>query len=318
MKLLGRIIVFLFKAIFYTIGGLFVLVLVVGLLANFMDDDTPAEPSVPEAPRFEVIVPTGEGAPGVRHTRSWTDYAQRRYEGQYVVADQAFAVSQAYRNDLQHTYNQGEAFERFYRDNEDLFRANERIFLWSYIYEALLAHDRPLLTGMVAMFDSIYQAAQPDRIRFAQLIVCHVQHLPYVLVHSESCAYQTNQDPGCRQFSCRWHQQQGACKPGMAFGLQAPAEFAYNLEGDCDTRVLLLLSLLRHYGYHARMVWSESYGHAVLGIDLPGSGNLYLQSEGRKYYLWETTATGWQHGQIEPLYRDLRGWHLLRTFEGGR
>ena len=41
-----------------------------------------------------------------------------------------------------------------------------------------------------------------------------------------------------------------------------------NLKGDCDTRTLLLYTILSHYNYDVA-VSSEFYGHSILGINLP-------------------------------------------------
>ncbi len=77
-------------------------------------------------------------------------------------------------------------------------------------------------------------------------------------------------------------------------GFLPPVEFLASMDGDCDTRVLLLFVVLAHYNYDVVMLGSELYSHSVLGIDLPISGASKIIG-GRRYVIWETTqlpATG--------------------------
>jgi hypothetical protein len=81
------------------------------------------------------------------------------------------------------------------------------------------------------------------------------------------------------------------------------------LKGDCDTRTLLLFTLLTHYGYDVAILSSEVYAHSLLGICLPLGGRVFPY-RGRQYVLWETTAPGVRPGLIPAEVNDLRHWRI--------
>ena len=61
-----------------------------------------------------------------------------------------------------------------------------------------------------------------------------------------------------------------------------------SLNGDCDTRTLLLYTMLSYYNYDVALLSSEFYGHSILGINLPFEGKKYFYNN-QEYTLWETT-----------------------------
>ena len=87
-------------------------------------------------------------------------------------------------------------------------------------------------------------------------------------------------------------------------------EFLKKYTGDCDTRTVLLFILLNAYGYDTVILNSYVYKHSVIGINLPTSGYNYKYSNGKKYYTWETTNTGWELGDMPAEFNDLKYWYL--------
>ena len=83
-----------------------------------------------------------------------------------------------------------------------------------------------------------------------------------------------------------------------------------NLKGDCDTRTLFLYGLLKHEGYDVVIFGSEKYRHSILGIDLPILAPNYKWVNGTKYYLWETTNTGFEAGYIPATISNTSYWNL--------
>ena len=55
------------------------------------------------------------------------------------------------------------------------------------------------------------------------------------------------------------------------------------------------------------MLGSEQYSHCILGISGNYSGD-FVSYNGLKYYVWETTATGFTPGNISPECGNMRYW----------
>ena len=319
MKWLGRLIGGIFKLVFYGCAAVLGLTLLLGILSavssllSSSGDQSPEPTFAPDLRPYSLPLTEADGSPaGMLHRLSWTDYQQTSYSGRYGVNLAEMEADAHFRNTIMATGNGFGSFSHTRQRYPTAAKTHERAFFWNWLYERMVTQDSARLPELVGIFDSILLADQPSRAHFAEIIVSAVQHLDYVLVHPYTCSDYVSEDEGCTQFGCQWHREGNACRPEVLYGVQTPVEFAYNLEGDCDTRVLLLMLILRQYGYDARMVWSSFYGHAVLGLDLPAPGKAFVWAEGRKFYLWETTAQNWQLGQIGPEYNNLSHWMLMR------
>ena len=93
------------------------------------------------------------------------------------------------------------------------------------------------------------------------------------------------------------------------YGLYSPSEFIWQLKGDCDTRTVLLYSMLQNMGFDAVIFISSQYAHSMLGVDVPSSGD-YLRHKGVNYYFWETTSKGWVPGALPPDMQQLAYWEV--------
>ncbi|MEW6623006.1 MAG: hypothetical protein AB1420_07760 [Bacillota bacterium] len=84
-----------------------------------------------------------------------------------------------------------------------------------------------------------------------------------------------------------------------------PLETLVDLEGDCKDKSILYASILKEMGLGVVLVILPGEpGHMAVGVkgeDLPGT---YYEYQGARYYYVETTAWGWQIGQIPPDYRN--------------
>jgi hypothetical protein len=162
------------------------------------------------------------------------------------------------------------------------------------VFYRLAKRDKELLGFYFQLIDSIQQKKHLAPKPFAELVVSMIQEIPYVLLEPGVCPTQ-NSFP---------------CEDQVSLGIHTPLEFLYSLKGDCDTRALLLYLSLRHYGYDVILLGSNRYQHALIGINLPYRGTHY-SFRGKRYYLWETTAKGWQAGQAAPEWSDLSFWDVI-------
>ncbi len=77
------------------------------------------------------------------------------------------------------------------------------------------------------------------------------------------------------------------------YGLVPPA-LVVNSTGDCDSKGLLAVMLLRLVGIDAALLESNTARHAMVGVDLP-MGSDRLWHRGRSYAVVEVTATQLAH-----------------------
>lgn len=98
--------------------------------------------------------------------------------------------------------------------------------------------------------------------------------------------------------------------PGNYFGLVPPPLILASSKGDCDSKALLLITILKKLNYDAILFHSIIYKHAMVGVWFYGSGK-YIEFRGKKYYFCETTQTGWLLGQLPPDVDDVNNWYPI-------
>jgi hypothetical protein len=218
------------------------------------------------------------------HRRAWTDFIPQRYEGKLMMS-QCF-------------YNQS-------RENRESLNPNgQQIYsFYNSLYAKLARGDKNKMKLVYHMFDSIRQQRGLNQAQFADMVVSCVQDIPYRLIIDNPA------DLDGRMLQL--YKRDGALEH-IKFGVQAPAEFMYNLQGDCDTRALFCFTVLDHFGYDAAILISEYYAHAILGLALPSSG-ASISYRGKRYYTWETTAKGFQLGQMAPDCSNMNYWNIVLT-----
>ncbi|MCY1020430.1 hypothetical protein [Pyxidicoccus sp. MSG2] len=96
----------------------------------------------------------------------------------------------------------------------------------------------------------------------------------------------------------------------MPFGIIPPALVPAQDRGDCDSKAVLAVMLLRQAGIDAVLLYSDPLAHAAVGVGLPGNGTR-LRLGGRSYQYAEVTAEGWPLGMIPPQYDKPRLWKVL-------
>jgi transglutaminase-like putative cysteine protease len=129
--------------------------------------------------------------------------------------------------------------------------------------------------------------AKLSQLQIAQLVVNFVQHIPYQIPRDSP------------------------------FGLLPPAIVVHERRGDCDSKALLALLLLRSLGIESVIVSSNTHKHAMLGIALPTQGTT-IEHEGKRYAMTECTAPGWPIGRMHPKLKSPSDWRVIPVRSKGR
>lgn len=220
------------------------------------------------------------------HKRNWVDYANNSYDATVIVKGSDFNNS------------------RKHREQSNYIKGNE--VEWNLLYTYILNKDLTNLNQIISQFDSIRIKNQLNNKELAELIVSFVQDIPYALVVQQSC-YEAYQDPEIREMMSVC--QSNCCIGNVKYGLHTPIEFLGSLYGDCDTRTVLSYAILDAFNFDVIVVGSLYYGHSLLGINLPYQGTS-KSFNNKQYYLWETTSTGFEPGQISPDINNMKYWDI--------
>ena len=97
---------------------------------------------------------------------------------------------------------------------------------------------------------------------------------------------------------------------GQPFGVLPPALVAARDEGDCDSKAVLAVMLLRQAGIDAAILYSDPLAHAAVGVALPVRGPPFRLG-GRVYRYAELTTEGWPLGMIPPQHDKPHLWKVL-------
>lgn len=224
----------------------------------------------------------------ISHIRNWKDYNKKNY-----IATLSLKKSDLY-NAVQ------------YHNNFNPVGENE-IAVTRNMYSALSNFDNSKLNLVYNEFNRIKESCKiTSRREFAELIVSCIQDIQYVAIMPNSCNPNDYSNKGISDMLMVCE-----CKPNVPFGVQTPIEFLADLKGDCDTRTLLLFTILKNFNYDVAIFNSNEYMHSVLGINLPERLNAnYKVIKKGDYYLWETTATGIPIGMLSPENEDTRYWNI--------
>ncbi len=241
-------------------------------------------------PQFNPIVDTVNNSTVkdtlITHFRSWQDYNGNLYAGKFWVKASAYANASSYKNNL----NLPEISGRNY--DEIIFRLKE--------------NDKNDLLGISQMFDSIKTANNLSSDDFAEMIVSFVQDIPYSVVLPSACDPALYADDFIRNYLAS---KDAKCDGYERFGINTPVEFMATLHGDCDTRTLLVYTLLSYYDYDVALLSSEYYSHSLIGINLPYDGISYRYNT-QRYVLWETTAPNIRPGILPNEISNTNYWRI--------
>lgn len=184
--------------------------------------------------------------------------------------------------------------------NEMIISLDRYEDFWGTVYANLVLESKSYIDFLVDSLSTISNENQLDRVKLAELIVTFVQDIPYSYVIQGDCSDKRFAD--------------APCIGKIALGLLSPYEFLHSLYGDCDTRAVLIYTLLEELGFDPMIVVSNEYGHAMLALNLPSVGD-HLEFRGKNYYFWETTATGWPLGMLPPNANNVAYWKVALVNE---
>ena len=213
----------------------------------------------------------------MNHQRSWRDHAHsQRYCMNFDVKLKHFGDSKNNKKNVETILT--ESYAEY----------------WGAIYQSLYAYDSSKLLNIKDSLHTLAKQQKLNKSEFAHMVVKFVQDIPYSYVISESCDGQNYNKP---------------CSGNQRFGINSPVEFLYTLKGDCDTRTVLLFGILKEFGFDPLILISREYLHSMLALDIPASGE-FISFQGRKFYFWETTNTGWEPGMLAPDMQNVSYWDV--------
>jgi hypothetical protein len=221
----------------------------------------------------------------ISHYRVWQDYNKKEYTGTIKVKVANLTNLRNFRNNISVS-----------PENSDQY---------NYIVSKLYDFDKNKLGLLYQMFDSLKKKHALNENKFAEMITSCIQDIPYTLVLDRECNANQYNDNFIREYLSSG----GKCEGNIKFGLLSPTEFMGSLVGDCDTRTLLLFTVLNHYNFDVAMLGSELYKHSVIGINLPFNGIAKIIN-GKRYVIWETTQHGIPPGVIPREVSDMRFWNV--------
>ena len=268
------------RVVSFIVVSYILLSILIGIFQVFTDD------SYKDTEEYHETVKeyTQSDSLGVTHARAWLD---QDYNSEY-------GLSYSFDNSLSNEcYNNRSGFEPGYKSHwqyEDY---------WGAVYSFLVKHDS---SALHKINDSLYQVGNQrylDRREFANMLVSFVQDIPYNYIIPNECTSEHSDNP---------------CVGFQKFGILSPIEFLYSLNGDCDTRTTLLYSILTHFGYKTVVLISKEYAHAMLGVNIPSTGD-YIRHKGHKFYFWETTNVGWKSGNIPGGMDNKNYWKIALDYE---
>lgn len=216
-----------------------------------------------------------------QHQREWqAPGLSQSYCMQYATTNEESTASAMMRTDLRARYDEGN--------------------FWGSIYAQLVTQSADKLDYLADSLKRVADRENYDAFDLARVTVAFVQDIPYSYVIPVDCSeYNIGNSP---------------CMGQVPYGIISPYEFAHTLYGDCDTRAVLLYVLLRKLGFDPMIVVSNEYAHAMLAINLPAQGE-FLTHAGKRYYFWETTATGWGVGMLPPDTNNKNYWKIALVHE---
>ena len=210
--------------------------------------------------------------------RNWKNYNDTSFCTSYTTAIEQFETA------------------KFNREFFEYDEAVDYLDFWGTLYDTLYHSDKDLFPLLLDSLESLKVKYALNRDQFAKVIVCFVQDIPYtyILQHADCNNLEYSDSP---------------CLGEQIYGILSPYEFLHTLKGDCDTRTVLLYTILKHFNYSPKIAVSRTYEHSMLVLDVAAAGE-HLYEYGKKYYFWETTGQDWLPGVIPAGMGDLYWWDI--------
>lgn len=212
---------------------------------------------------------------------NWRSYNKEFYSGKYGIKNSDFVNAKIFKNSL----------------SENL--------PYSKIIYSIKENDKNSIQQVYRMFDEIQAKRNLSKEKFAEMVISFVQNIPYTMILPGSCDAKDYNSEYIRQYL---QAKNAPCSAFQKFGINTPAEFLVNLNGDCDTRTLLVFTILEHYNYDVILLSSDVYQHSIIGINLPYLGARY-EFMNKSYIFWETTSFS-PPGIIDNEISNTNNWYI--------
>jgi hypothetical protein len=210
---------------------------------------------------------------------------------------------------MEYVHNEGfaSAYNMSYRYVSDAEASRNNMYIeswidesdyWKQVYGQLYIDNKDYLQSIQDSLLKIKSERNLDRDAFATMVVAFVQDIPYEYVINEECN----------------GSETAPCNGGVLFGIYSPVEFLGRMHGDCDTRTVLLYTLLRNLGYEPLIINSNEYLHSMLALDIATTGDDF-EYKGKRYAYWETTNVGWLAGMLPPDMNNKDYWSVALDYE---
>jgi len=210
---------------------------------------------------------------------SWSDYNNRKYSGNFKFKYGDYIKSKENKEQM------------------NPFSVND-------LYLNLNKFDSNKLDLIYSTLQKVRDDNNLNRTQFADVIVSLIQSIPYSFTITNDCNAENLPDTYKDAIRIGI-----PCMSNVKHGILTPLEFFYYSKGDCDSRTVLIYTVLKHFGYDVVILNSDLYAHSMIGINLPTYGK-YKLINGKKYYFWETTSKGFTAGVLSPGYWNISKWFL--------
>lgn len=153
---------------------------------------------------------------------------------------------------------------------------------WQCVFDELVRDNGDDIAPLTELFRRKQQEKQLDQRQLTELVVTFVQNIKYRLPTEDTAA----------------------------FGMLPPVIVVADGSGDCDSKALLAVVILRQLGVDAVVLLASGLGHAALGVSLPVTGKKFPHA-GKKYAFVEVTTPGWALGALPPEYDVDKAWKVI-------
>lgn len=267
-------------------------ILIAGLnfIGSFFLEFTSPNPSFSEEETVanSYIIENNDTIPVYTSVRNWKDNYGNAYKGNLTVREQDYQELQGYMRTFTH-------------NNNDTF--------WRAVYAKMDQMDAPKLDLIMQLFKDIHSEKNLNQMQFADMVVSCIQDIPYSFVFEEACLEPKYYEDAIKDILDDCPE---CCIGDVRFGVQNPVSFIKNLKGDCDTRTVIIYSILKHFNYDVAIANSDFYRHSIVGLNIPSTGS-YKEYRGKKYTLWETTGKYFKLGYLPPNTDDVTHWNIILT-----
>ncbi|MDP3156944.1 MAG: hypothetical protein Q8N23_30010 [Archangium sp.] len=153
---------------------------------------------------------------------------------------------------------------------------------WQCVFDELVRDNAEDIAPLTELFRRKQQEKNLDSRQLTELVVSFVQNITYRLPTEDTAA----------------------------FGMLPPAIVVADGSGDCDSKALLAVVILRQLNVDAVVLLASGLGHAALGVALPVTGKKFPY-QGKKYAFVEVTTPGWALGHLPPEYDVDKAWKVI-------